>query len=174
MKKRRLWVWIGLAAGLVCLMVLSCCCFTGMLGSLNGSPAPAVNVPKPSSPAGAGPSPVSVPAEIVSGTAAEPEPPFAEPAGAPSAAPQASSNGGGSGPTARQERLALALWSELADHPNEDEEGVVWRVARRERVSQRELNAAYVAVISDEGANQRMIGAYNAGHGLDARGNRRR
>lgn len=43
--KKRTWIWIVIvAAGVVCLAIASCCCFTGMLGSMGGrsSSGPAV------------------------------------------------------------------------------------------------------------------------------------
>lgn len=69
--KKRTWIWIVVAAGVVCLAVVSCCCFTGMLGSMGGrsssrDPAVVTSEPAPepiASPEPA-PAPVAAPAAL--------------------------------------------------------------------------------------------------------------
>lgn len=74
--KKRTWMWIGLAAGLVCLVVLSCCCFTGMLGSLGSPPPPAAPAagPQEPQPPPATPSPPTEPVAATAAAGAEPGP----------------------------------------------------------------------------------------------------
>jgi len=78
------------------------------------------------------------------------------------------------GPSRRQERLALGLYTALAENPETNEDRLVRRVARSERGTVDEVNAAYGVVVFDQAANQRMVTAYNLAHGFDARGNRAR
>ena len=66
---KRTGIWIAVAAGVVCLAFVSCCCFTGMLGSIDGrststpgsSDHATEQVPSPANPAGLTPLPQAPP-----------------------------------------------------------------------------------------------------------------
>ncbi len=166
-KNNVLWIVVALAIGVP---LVSCFLFCGLgscLGTLTPAPPAPVAESRPAPVAAPQPAPSPVPSEVpgapASDVAAAPEqpPPTPTPAGAP-------------GPTRRQIQIAHEFNDELWENPDDDEDRVQRRVARRMRVTPQEVSEAYILVSSDERLRQEMIQAYNASHGFDRRGNRLR
>ena len=155
---------LALVLGLPVLGCLGFCGFSAFVGALMPAPPPPpVAHPSP-------PPPVYVPPDPT-----PPTPPPAPAAAAPTVAtneePEAAS---GSSPRVTQEQIRIAqeFNDELWEHPDDDEDAVRRRVARRLRVRPAEVDEAYLLVISDERLRREMTEAYNASHGFDRRGNR--
>lgn len=71
--KKRTWIWIAIGAGAVCIVGASCCCFSGVLGTLGGSAPlpPSVEAERAPEAAAPEPTPAATPAEPAAAATAE-------------------------------------------------------------------------------------------------------
>lgn len=161
-----LWIVLALVLGLPVLGCLGFCGFSAFVRALMPAPPPPpMSQPSP-------PPPVYMPPDPT-----PPTPPPAPGAPAPTVATNEEPEAGSESPsqvTRQQIRIAHEFNNELWENPDDDEDAVRRRVARRLHVRPAEVDGAYLRVISDERLRREMTEAYNASHGFDRRGNRLR